>query len=486
MEITRSEDCLIFNGLTPKLTKMDRVYEAISEFMKKKLQTDLSDRFNFIAFQELGPSYLDQFSLDAELVINELKSVEKHLVPANLAGGIFVAVTFIIDVFKKISEKTFRLILLADEGSREIPLHFLPVLENLIEKVVDMPFYIDVIQVGDVEYQEVMKLKNLVRKTYGEYYPIENVNDLSSVLIQLSEKKNIEVAAYHDKKKQKIIHAENRPFYINLADDPIKYLEDATCAICFQKGDAGLVQCPSCESIAHSSCWARWAKISNIGIFHVFRCHNCFNILKFDAKFVQAIHEGRDPTKEELKRLRRQTMINYIREQEAKDRPKIVQVSDPLAFEPQEVTDTGEHNDSAPDVDESVLIDDSSLNTQASDDKPSIIDIPPQSPIIVSNDDPFLVKDVPNEPMVQEESVPINVSNTPSSRGLVDMDVIDALMSDLQRDLNSPRPSKDHDTKPDEIKRIEDQKIIIFMCPNCSEISRSTKRKCPICGFENF
>ena len=45
MEITRSEDCLIFNGLTPEITKMDKVYDAIVEFMKKKVKKKSKKKF---------------------------------------------------------------------------------------------------------------------------------------------------------------------------------------------------------------------------------------------------------------------------------------------------------------------------------------------------------------------------------------------------------------------------------------------------------
>jgi len=85
MEITRSEDVLIFNGLTPKITKMSRAYDAIADFMRKKQSIDVSDRFNFISFQESGPSYLDHFTFEPELILNTLKSFERKNVRANLA-----------------------------------------------------------------------------------------------------------------------------------------------------------------------------------------------------------------------------------------------------------------------------------------------------------------------------------------------------------------------------------------------------------------
>lgn len=334
MEITRSEDCLIFNGLTPKITKVSRAYEAIATFMKKKQSIDISDRFNFISFQENGPSYLDHFTFEPELILNTLKSLGRKNVRANIAGGIFVAITFIIDVYKRISEKVFRLIILADDGSHKIPFNYLPVLEDLIEKVKDMPFFIDIIRVNAEDIQEGHKMAGLVKKTNGKFFDIEKIKELGQVFTALSEKKHIKIPAHYEKKKQAFIPEENKPFYANLADVPSNVEGIGTCAICFQRDDLGLVRCPSCDTVAHEKCWAQWAKTSNIGIFYVFRCHNCFNILKLDKQFVFDIHQGKEPTKEEIRQIKRRDMVNYLREQEAKEKPKIVQVSDPLAIDP--------------------------------------------------------------------------------------------------------------------------------------------------------
>ena len=334
MEITRSEDVLIFNGLTPKLTKMSRVYEALADFMSKKQASDMSDRFNFISFQEHGPSYLDHFTFDPEIVLKSLKSFEGNAVRANLAGGIFVAISFIIDVYKKISQKVFRLILLADDGSHLIQLHHLPLLEDLIDKVKDMPFYIDVIRINAENVEEGQKLAGLVKRTKGKFFDIEKVKELGSVLTTLSEKKYIRIPPHYQQQQKVTISEENKPFYANLADVPVKVEGIGTCAICFQRDDSGIVQCPACEIIAHKKCWAQWAKTSNIGISYVFRCHNCFNILKLDEQFVFDVNSGKEPTKEELKKIKRQDMVDYLRTQEAKEEPKVIQVEDPMEIDP--------------------------------------------------------------------------------------------------------------------------------------------------------
>ena len=333
MEITRSEDCLIFNGLTPEITKINRVYDAIAEFMKKKQAVDLSDRFNFIIFQEDDPNYLNNFTLYPDYIINTLKSLNATITRANIAGGIFVAVTFIIEVFKKISEKVFRLIILVDEGSRRIPPQFIPVLENLIDKVKDMPFFTDIIRINDYDLQEGQTLLNLAKRCNGKLYEINRIRDLFPLLTKLSEKKYIRLPEFYFKPSTPQIPEENQPFYVNLAEAPTKVEKTSTCAICFQKDNYNVVQCPSCEILAHKTCWAQWAKTTNIGIPHVFRCHNCYNILKLDRDFVLDVQAGKIPTSEQLREIKKRDIVEYLRKLEVKQKPKIIHIPDPMAIE---------------------------------------------------------------------------------------------------------------------------------------------------------
>ncbi|MHA2088886.1 MAG: hypothetical protein ACW972_11445, partial [Promethearchaeota archaeon] len=128
MEASKSEDCLIFYAFTPEFTKYKQVSTAISEFMKNMQISDPSDRFNLIVFLKDGPNYLDHFSFDPKLISKTLKSLGKDISKANIAGGIFIAISFIIEVFKKISEKFFRLLILVDDGAYEIPDNILPAL----------------------------------------------------------------------------------------------------------------------------------------------------------------------------------------------------------------------------------------------------------------------------------------------------------------------------------------------------------------------
>jgi hypothetical protein len=332
MQVTKSEDCLIFNGLTPELTKTKKVYDALHEFMKKKQSFDPSDRFNLIVFEEDGPSYLENFTLHPEHVLDMLQSLENKMVPANIAGGIFIAITFIIDVFKKISEKVFRLIILVDASAPKIPPQYLPVLKDLIRNVKDMPFFIDIISINFSDSNEIKKFMGLANLCNGELYNINRIKDLESLLLRLSEKKYIRVHEFYFKELNPIISKETEPFFINLADDPIQVKEANTCTICFQKDSIGIVQCPSCDIFAHKACWAKWAKTSNIGIPYVFRCHNCFNILKLDKQFVYNVQTGKIPIEPQLEKLKKVDLVKYLENLESAMGPKVIHVEDPMAI----------------------------------------------------------------------------------------------------------------------------------------------------------
>jgi hypothetical protein len=332
MEVKKSEDCLIFYAFSPKVTKLKNVYDAIAEFFKKKQNIDPSDRFNLILFLEDGPNYLDHFTFDPDRVLSTLKSLRKEITTPNIAGGIFIAITFIIEIYKKISEKIFRLIILLDKGAYEIPDEFVPALEELIKKVKDMPFFIDTVLIGSPYSDQAQKLLKLTNLSNGELYGIKSEKELDSILNELSEKKYVSEPSFV-KQRLRMILPDNEPFYLNLADTPELVKEVETCSICFQRDDHQLLKCPACHTMAHKVCWAQWAETSNIGISHAFRCHNCFNILKLDKQYVHDVHMGKIPTIAELNRMQKKNIVEYLHELEAKSEPKIIHSDDPLANE---------------------------------------------------------------------------------------------------------------------------------------------------------
>ncbi len=329
---TLSEDTLILYGLTPGVTDLNSVFDALREFCDIKISKDTSDRFNIILFQEDGPNYLQDFTLNSEHVLTALRSLEPMLVRANIAGGIFVAVTFIIDVFKKISEKCFRLIILTDSGSHKIPDQYIPALENLIEKVKDMPFFIDIIRIDvDDDPKEDLKLMNLANKCYGSVHEINDISVLGSILEILALKREITPFSPF-KKDVKEIPEEYHPFYRNLADKLKKSEIAETCSICFQKDNEELVQCPRCETLSHKKCWAHWAKSSNIGMSDVFRCHNCFNLVNLDKIIIDMIKYEKSLKFILGSKATEKDYIEYLKSLETEQGPEIIQVEDPMAL----------------------------------------------------------------------------------------------------------------------------------------------------------
>lgn len=328
MEVTKSEDTLILIAITPGLTKLSRTYGPLEQFMAKKQSQDPSDRFNLIIYQKNGPNYLDNFTLNPNYIIRTLKTLEKSIVNVNMAGGIFVAITFIIEVFKKISEKVFRIIILTDNGFLKIPNQYMHVLENLIDKFIEIPFFIDIVSINARDREKRDQLMKLANRGNGTLYEVNNIRELGVLLPALSEKRYI-IKPAEFMHQGPIIRRENQEFYINLADNPIIVDKIESCSICFQKDNQNIVKCPSCETVAHKICFAKWAKISNIGISNIFRCHICFNIIKLDKEFVVNVQAGNILFEEQVKK---RDIVKYLRELEAKNEPEIIQVDDPMVI----------------------------------------------------------------------------------------------------------------------------------------------------------
>ncbi len=331
---TRSEDSLIFYALTPgnyQPGEMRTVYDSLKAFCDKKKEIDQSDRFNIVIYQDDGPNYLEDFTLNPENILIALESLEPMIVRANMSGGIMVSATFIIDVFKNIPNKCFRMIILTDNGTLEIPEVYIPVLDNLIDKIKDMPLIIDIIRIKVNNHDDDMKLSELITKTRGHLHHVQDLNDLLPLLNDLAEKKTFSSFSLSDDTFSEEIPIENFPFYNNLAVDPKLVIDKHTCSICFKKGTNAIVQCPNCDTTSHKICWALWAKTSNIGVFNIFRCHTCFQLLKLDEDFVYMVHTGQLKAIEEIK-VEVMDLKEFEETLEALDGPKIISVEDPLAM----------------------------------------------------------------------------------------------------------------------------------------------------------
>ncbi len=336
--VYRSEDTLLFYGLTPGLIDSIPIQNALTEFCKKKKSMSSSDRFNLIMFLKDGPNYLENFTLNPDHILIALKNSEEDLVKGNISAGIFLAIKLVIEVFKSISERCFHLVLILDSQSNDIPIDKVSGLMNLIDKVREMPLVIDIISISTNTLSEDPNLKKLAEKSGGNLYTIKNIKKLDSILNSLAEKKEF-VEFYDTEESVTHISEENFPFYENFADKPIEIEEIRTCSICYQKGN-NLVQCTKCDTYAHKNCWALWSKSTHIGLPNVFRCHKCFNLLKLDKNLVEMVHSG-ILIYEELqlgdvqKRIDEIKIINvekYLQDMEARERPKVIQIEYPKIF----------------------------------------------------------------------------------------------------------------------------------------------------------
>ncbi len=333
--MTFSEDTLFLIVLTPGITKMPSIYESLTQFTSWKKKNDSSSRFNIIFFQEDGPNYLEGFTLNPDYIIKVLKSLEPVIVKGNIAGGILLAISIIINVFKRVSEKSFRLIILMDSGTLKMEKIYIPILEILIDQIKSLPFFIDIIKIDTDDTddpEEDLKLVNLVKNCNGEVHQIKDVIFLSSILEPLALKREIFTDNSAEKKKL-TIPKEDQQFFINLADIPKKIEKPEVCSICFKKNDKTIVNCPNCGAIAHKTCYALWAKDSSIGIPHVFRCHNCFYLIKLDKEFVESvklakiIQQAHIIPKKDISEIQ-----EYLTSLEPEGGPNIIHVNDPMGI----------------------------------------------------------------------------------------------------------------------------------------------------------
>ncbi|KKN50209.1 hypothetical protein LCGC14_0635050 [marine sediment metagenome] len=271
---------------------MKEIYDYLRVFFELRKSLDPSDRFNFILFKESGPNFLEDFTLDPEKVLNALKDLEPEIVRANVAGGIFTALTLITEGFKEIPDKCFRLIILTDSGSIKIPTLYLLQLQELIDKVFTFPFFIDVVRFNIDDTEEDKKLMSLAKKCNGYIHEINSLDSLPDILEVLAIKREIPLNAkllIENNKKPQF----NLSFYEDVAESVIHVEEKVLCSICNEKNNEKMIQCPSCLSVIHEICGAQWAKESHIGIIHIVRCYQCYYLLKLDRDYVLNVQSGK-------------------------------------------------------------------------------------------------------------------------------------------------------------------------------------------------
>ncbi len=356
-----SEDTIILSALSPNVTDVNIVYEALKQFFEKKKEIDYNDRFNGILFTKKGPRYLEDFTLNQEYLLNAIQQMIPYIADADISGGIFIALTFLAEVYKKISGKIFRIILLTDAKSIPIPEDHLFFIEDLLDKVKDIPVIMDVIRINTDDPKNDLLLMRLARKTGGDIYEIKELKKEGRVTIQelLTFKEKVTkttirvkriLGDLHEKieeqkkpqdlfevlellaKKKEIKHDllnipdHNLFFYESLAEKPIeteRSKEKEKCTICFTSVNQNMLKCPACGTYTHKICSAIWSKSSNIGIPYLFRCHNCYALIKLEKDFIGLVNSIKTPTIE-ISNLEDVVLEEYLESLEKKEGPKLV------------------------------------------------------------------------------------------------------------------------------------------------------------------
>ncbi|HME54220.1 MAG TPA: hypothetical protein VKM55_18495 [Candidatus Lokiarchaeia archaeon] len=294
-----SEDTIVFLAVDSNFTSMDAVVKALENFFKLKSSLDPSDRFNLIFFTEKGPMYVEDFTFKWDLLVQLLKDYHEGIVNPSFENGLFLALTFILDIYKLVSGKYFRILVIKDGSVPEITKDFL--VNDLIDKVKPMPVFLDVLVLGMYDDPDQEKIKNMIAASQGgDLLSATTFEEFTKMLEQAAtNKKEIKVGLW-DKKPDYKMDPEHKEFFEKLSASLVPVEEvrsDSKCTVCFKPtspigGTDALVQCPACKTAFHDTCLVSWANQSNIGIDNVFRCPICFYLINLPEFLVDEINNG--------------------------------------------------------------------------------------------------------------------------------------------------------------------------------------------------
>lgn len=292
--VERSEDTIIALNVDPRNVNVKILREALAGFFKKKHELDNSDRFNLVLFRG-NPAYLENFTFKSDYLLSLIKDDVQAINTIPVENIIFMALTFLIDVYKSVGNKFFRIIILTDQDMKHVQNEFM--VQDLLGITKEMPVFIDVVRINvkpgdDSDREKLEKVINMSKG--GELVYVPKSKKLGAALLELAEKKFNENEDVFEEVREIKIPDEHAMFYENLASDPRIIDEPGTtkCVACFQTEQPGnmLFTCPFCENaVMHETCWAYWSKTSNIGVRHVFRCPICYRMLRLPRAFVEDV-----------------------------------------------------------------------------------------------------------------------------------------------------------------------------------------------------
>ncbi len=294
-----SEDTLVFLAVDSNFTSMDAIVKAMQDFFAHKSSLDPSDRFNIVFFTEKGPMYVEDFTFKWDQLIELLKKNHDQIVNPSFENGLFLALTFILDIYKLVSGKYFRILVIKDGSVPEITKDFL--VNDLIDKVRPMPVFLDVIVLGMYDDPDNEKIQNMINTSKGgKMLSATTFEEFQSMLREAAETKlEIKVGTW-EKKPDFKMDPEHKAFFEQLSAslEPVEHItQGMKCTVCFKPtspvgGTDALVRCPACKTAFHDTCLVSWTNQSNIGIDHVFRCPICFYLINLPEYLVEEVSGG--------------------------------------------------------------------------------------------------------------------------------------------------------------------------------------------------
>ena len=274
---------------------MKVVKKALASFFKKKRQIDNSDRFNLVLFRG-NPSYLEDFTFNSEYLLSLIEEDVENINTIHVENVIFMALTFLIDIYARVGNKFFRIIILTDQDTKDVEREFM--VKDLLDITREMPIFIDIVRLNMKPQRDKSKekLETIINWAKGGelIYVPKIKKQLADVMEKLADKKYNETDDVFEEVREIKIPDKHSLFYENIAVDP-KMIEkpgEMKCMACFGTQEDGnkLYECPSCgNAVMHEVCWVYWSKTANIGVRHIFRCPICYALLKMPREFIEDI-----------------------------------------------------------------------------------------------------------------------------------------------------------------------------------------------------
>ena len=141
----RSEDTIVALDFEPKNVNMRIVKSALSSFFETKHSHDETDRFNLVLFRG-NPSYLEDFTFKKEYLLSLVKEDTEHMNTVPVESVLFMSLTFLIEVYKRVGNKFFRIIILTDQDMKPVSKEFM--VQDLLSITKEMPVYIDIVRMN--------------------------------------------------------------------------------------------------------------------------------------------------------------------------------------------------------------------------------------------------------------------------------------------------------------------------------------------------